>query len=777
MSHISGHAFTNNDGSNVNQMNTNASSMYAANTMISTSSTCATTDTTTNSTIAGTGNNTMSLPLPSSTAAAATTATTPTKPTPAAHPTLPDGRLIDGKNTLQSIAVIDVVRAAATPPTASTCGDSEAGAGRMNDHSANASSFKQPPGFLFDGQPIDHKNTLQSFVGVTLPMKSPAVSEQGQPSNSIVTVPTGDISTSTTPSGIILDLEEEEDVVHAEAVPVVDADIADSQVIAPMQHRFQQRLWYCLAFIVFIVVITVGIGTFCGTGNCGNSPSSTGTSLAKQQPTMSPTTVYEKSLSIACNFLNSADLSECQNSTTFSRNSVFGVTIPTEIGLLTQTTSLELNEKELTGSIPSSIGDLTLIEKLLLNENHLTGTIPMSMGNLIQLTELQLNENNLTSSIPSTLGYLTELTSLRLATNQLNGTIPSSLGNMEQLIFLRLHLNQLEGPIPSTLGNLTQLSLLTLYSNQLTGTIPSTLGNLKQLTTMWFHLNQLSGTIPSTFGNLNQLASLSLRDNQLKGTIPSSLGELTLLTNLWLFNNTQLTGTIPPALCSLSNIEIRIDCANIVCACCHDASGNHTCPSTAPTTLPTNASETTTSSPVKAPIPTMSIPTQVPTSPPEEPQLSVACNFLNITSLSVCQATTSFDGNSVGNEIPTEIGLMTQLTALRLVDNQLNGTIPSTIGNLILLKELYLTYSKLTGTIPSTLGNLIQLTDLSLIENRLTGTIPSALGKLTQLTYLDLDRNPSLYGTIPSTLCSVPAISIFVDYANIACTCGTDRCA
>ena len=113
--------------------------------------------------------------------------------------------------------------------------------------------------------------------------------------------------------------------------------------------------------------------------------------------------------------------------------------------------------------------------------------------------------------------------------------------------------------------------MLVLSSNYLTGTIPSTLGNLTQLTRLDLYDNQLNGTIPSTLGKLTQLKFLSLNGNQLDGTIPSSLGQLTQLNFLYLHNNTQLSGTIPSVLCTLSTgITIPIDCDNIVCTCCLD---------------------------------------------------------------------------------------------------------------------------------------------------------------------------------------------------------------
>jgi hypothetical protein len=137
----------------------------------------------------------------------------------------------------------------------------------------------------------------------------------------------------------------------------------------------------------------------------------------------------------------------------------------------------------------------------------------------------------------------------------------------------------------------------------------------------------------------------------------------------------------------------------------------------------------------------------VPNPPVTNEQLATACNFLKVTNLTDCQATTSFSDVTVGNTIPTEIGLLSQLTFLDLRDNQL------------------------TGTIPSTLGNLVRLNFLSLSRNQFTGTIPSTLANLTLLDSLWLYDNSQLTGTVPSTLCSLFLLDIYVDCIDVACRC------
>ena len=120
------------------------------------------------------------------------------------------------------------------------------------------------------------------------------------------------------------------------------------------------------------------------------------------------------------------------------------------------------------------------------------------------------------------------------------------------------------------------------------------------------------------------------------------------------------------------------------------------------------------------------ITTRPATPQPIHEQWSVACNFLTISNVTECQTITSISTvNTLGNTIPTELGLLTQLTVL----------------------EVYST--RLTGTIPSTLGNLIQLTSLGFWNNELTGTVPSVL-------------------------CSISDISLQIDCTDVNCTCCTD---
>ena len=98
--------------------------------------------------------------------------------------------------------------------------------------------------------------------------------------------------------------------------------------------------------------------------------------------------------------------------------------------------------------------------------------------------------------------------------------------------------------------------------------------------------------------------------------------------------------------------------------------------------------------------------------------------------------------------IPADLGNLTALISLNLVDNSLTGAIPAELGNLAALRILWLHENDLTGSISSELGNLTALNDLRLFQNNLTGSIPAELGNLSALTTLLLDSN-ALSGVVP----------------------------
>ena len=57
----------------------------------------------------------------------------------------------------------------------------------------------------------------------------------------------------------------------------------------------------------------------------------------------------------------------------------------------------------------------------------------------------------------------------------------------------------------------------------------------------------------------------------------------------------------------------------------------------------------------------------------------------------------------------------------------------------------------MSGEVPPELGNLTKLTDLYLLDNKLSGELPSELGKLSTFINIDLSDN-RFTGCIPDSL-------------------------
>ena len=206
---------------------------------------------------------------------------------------------------------------------------------------------------------------------------------------------------------------------------------------------------------------------------------------------------------------------------------------------------------------------------------------------------------------------------------------------------------------------------------------------------LYLHMNQLSGTIPPELGNLSNLERLYLGSNELIGTIPPELGNLSNLEFLDLPHN-QLIGTIPPELGNLSNL-LDLNLGG------NELSG---------------------------------------TIPPELGNLS------NLNDLFL-------GGNELSGTIPPELGNLSNLEFLDLPHNQLSGNIPPELGDLSNLNFLYLSHNQLSGNIPPELGNLSNLLDLFLNSNELIGTIPPELGSLSNLEWLYLSDNQLIGATPP----------------------------
>ena len=110
--------------------------------------------------------------------------------------------------------------------------------------------------------------------------------------------------------------------------------------------------------------------------------------------------------------------------------------------------------------------------------------------------------------------------------------------------------------------------------------------------------------------------------------------------------------------------------------------------------------------------------------------------------------------NLYGN-IPTQLGLLTTLSTLRLGSNYLSGSMPSQLALLTQLQTLDLGWLRLSGSIPTQLAGLAgagSLIELDLGNNAaLSGAIPTQMAEASELTSLELCRS-AISAALPSEL-------------------------
>jgi Leucine-rich repeat (LRR) protein len=107
--------------------------------------------------------------------------------------------------------------------------------------------------------------------------------------------------------------------------------------------------------------------------------------------------------------------------------------------------------------------------------------------------------------------------------------------------------------------------------------------------------------------------------------------------------------------------------------------------------------------------------------------------------------------NQLNGSLPTELNKLDNCNVLNLAVNQLSGSIPQELGSMLNLTVLSLHTNELSGSIPLEFGNLINLTSLQYYANNIEGGIPSVFGNLTNLRILQIGNNP-MGGSIPIEL-------------------------
>ena len=163
----------------------------------------------------------------------------------------------------------------------------------------------------------------------------------------------------------------------------------------------------------------------------------------------------------------------------------------------------------------------------------------VEMGRVVGLW---LDHKNLSGSIPPEIGDLLELRSINMAGNSnLSGPIPPEINRLSNLRSVTITHTNLSGPLPDFGAGFRRYN-----TNSGGEEIPSTI---------WLNdNNNLSGPIPPSFGQMRNV-ELWIYESNLTGSIPPELGNARHVG--FRFNSNNLTGRIPRALINLEEEERR----------------------------------------------------------------------------------------------------------------------------------------------------------------------------------------------------------------------------
>lgn len=114
--------------------------------------------------------------------------------------------------------------------------------------------------------------------------------------------------------------------------------------------------------------------------------------------------------------------------------------------------------------------------------------------------------------------------------------------------------------------------------------------------------------------------------------------------------------------------------------------------------------------------------------------------------------------NNFVSTLPNNLG-NTHILYLTLADNKFTGPIPRDISKVLSgLTQVLLLNNQLTGCLPYELGFLNQVTVFDLSSNQITGPLPFSLACLDSVELLDFSAN-LLYGMVPDMMCQLPNLA------------------
>lgn len=440
---------------------------------------------------------------------------------------------------------------------------------------------------------------------------------------------------------------------------------------------------------------------------------------------------------------------------------------PNSITMLHSLTSLNLSNNLLTGELPNDLGNLSNLEVLDLSHNQFTGSIPSSVSALQSLRHLNMSTNRLHGSLPAEFSSLTTLHLLDLHDNELSGVLDPALLGLSSLTTIDLSSNRLSGFIPwqpnDTLPLLQIVEHVNLSHNQLSGPLaPAKLASVfaEKLKVLDMSYNQLFGNLPD-FEFVIALVTLRLNNNFFTGAVPPTLlsAALGLLEELDLSHN-NLTGEVPRVLStSLKIVKLsfnslsgtlpqKLGSCSIVDLQHNNLSGNLSMWRYWSDTLEV---------------------------------LDISFNNLigvleDDVSTFVRLRILNISHNGLSGSIPSRYGLLPKLSAIDFSYNKLSGAVPASFFSSSTLSTLVLSNNLLMRSLPWREGTPFfsigsqayasQLVAMDLSNNRLNGTIAEDIKKFQRLRSLDLSNN-GLSGHMPFGLCNLSMLQVLDLSSNL----------
>ncbi|CDP20521.1 unnamed protein product [Coffea canephora] len=130
------------------------------------------------------------------------------------------------------------------------------------------------------------------------------------------------------------------------------------------------------------------------------------------------------------------------------------------------------------------------------------------------------------------------------------------------------------------------------------------------------------------------------------------------------------------------------------------------------------------------------------------------CNWIGITCNARHHRVAAIDLSYMGiaGTIPPQLGNLSFLVRLNVMNNSFHGHLPTELSRLRRLKYINLEGNNFEGELPSWLGALTALRFLSFRDNGFSGPLPQALFNLSSLQIIRFTNN-SLSGYLPAHIC------------------------